>query len=242
MDFKLEVPTALEYFASLVQSDEQFPLLEAAASLAQDEYPELDIQEVLDHVDQLSSRLKKRLPADAGALQKLRLLNKFFFEEQGFSGNLNNYYDPDNSYLHVVLRTRHGIPISLAVLWLEMAQSLGLRAQGVGFPGHFLVKVRLPYPHEGQVVIDPFTGESLGKEDLSERLVPLHAESGLLSSGQVSDELLKHYLRAATPREIVARMLRNLEEVYTSHQDAERLAMVRQRLGVLLPQVGNKGE
>ncbi len=237
MDFKLEVPTALEYFASLVQSDEQFPLLEAAASLAQDEYPELDIQEVLDHVDQLSSRLKQRLPADAGALQKLRLLNKFFFDEQGFSGNLNNYYDPDNSYLSVVLRTRRGIPISLAVLWLELAQSIGLRAQGVGFPGHFLVKVRLPYPHEGQVVIDPFTGESLGKEDLSERLVPLHAESGLLSSGQVSDELLKHYLRAATPREVVARMLRNLEEVYTSHQDAERLAMVRQRLAVLLPQV-----
>ena len=236
MDFKLEVPTALEYFASLVQSDEQFPLLEAAASLVQDEYPELDIQEVLDHVDQLSSRLKKRLPADAGALQKLRLLNKFFFEEQGFSGNLNNYYDPDNSYLSVVLRTRRGIPISLAVLWLEIAQSIGLRAQGVGFPGHFLVKVRLPYPHEGQVVIDPFTGESLGKEDLSERLVPLHAESGLLSSGQVSDELLKHYLRAATPREIVARMLRNLEEVYTSHQDPERLAMVRQRLAVLLPE------
>ena len=237
MDFKLEVPTALEYFAALVQSDEHFPLLEAAASLGQDEYPELDIQDVLDHVDQLSSRLKQRLPADAGALQKLRMLNKFFFEEQGFSGNLNNYYDPDNSYLHVVLRTRRGIPISLAVLWLEVAQSLGLRAQGVGFPGHFLVKVRLPFPNEGQVVIDPFTGESLGKEDLSERLVPLHAESGLLSSGQVSDELLKHYLRAATPREIVARMLRNLEEVYTSHQDAERLAMVRQRLTVLLPQV-----
>ena len=204
MDFKLEVPTALEYFASLVQSDEQFPLLEAAASLAQDEYPELDIQEVLDLVDQLSNRLKQRLPADAGALQKLRLLNKFFFDEHGFSGNLNNYYDPDNSYLHVVLRTRRGIPISLAVLWLELAQSIGLRAQGVGFPGHFLVKVRLPYPHEGQVVIDPFTGESLGKEQLSERLMPLHAESGLMRDGHVSDELLKHYLRAATPREIVA--------------------------------------
>ena len=106
MDFKLELPTALEYFASLVQSDEQFPLLEATVSLAQDEYPELDIQQVLDQVDQLSSRLKRRLPADAGALQKLRLLNKFFFDELGFSGNLNNYYDPDNSYLHVMLRTR----------------------------------------------------------------------------------------------------------------------------------------
>ncbi len=239
MDFKLEVPTALEYFASLVQSDAHFPLLEAAASLAQDEYPELDIQDVLDQVDQLAGRLKQRIPADAGALHKLRVLNKFFFEEQGFAGNLNNYYDPDNSYLHVMLRTRRGIPISLAVLWLELALSLGLQAQGVGFPGHFLVKVRLPFPHEGQVVIDPFTGESLSKEELSERLVPLHAESGLLRDGGVSDELLKHYLRAATPREIVARMLRNLEEVYTSHQDPERLMMVRQRLNVLLPQVQN---
>ena len=239
MDFKLEVPTALEYFASLVQSDAHFPLLEAAASLAQDEYPELDIQEVLDQVDQLAGRLKQRLPADAGALHKLRLLNKFFFEEYGFAGNLNNYYDPDNSYLHVMLRTRRGIPISLAVLWLELALSLGLHAQGVGFPGHFLVKVRLPFPHEGQVVIDPFSGESLSKEDLSERLAPLHAESGLVLDGAVSDELLKHYLRAATPREIVARMLRNLEEVYTSHQDPERLAMVRQRLAVLLPQVSD---
>ena len=240
MDLKLEVPTALEYFASLVQSDAHFPLLEAVASLAQDEYPELDIQEVLGHVDQLGNRLKKRLPADAGALQKLRLLNKFFFDEHGFGGNLNNYYDPDNSYLHVMLRTRRGIPISLAVLWLELAQSMGLRAQGVGFPGHFLLKVRLPQPHEGQVVIDPFTGESLSKEDLSERLVPLHAQSGLMREGHVSDELLKHYLRAATPREIVARMLRNLEEVYTSHQDSERLMLVKQRLMVLLPTVDDQ--
>jgi regulator of sirC expression with transglutaminase-like and TPR domain len=237
MDFKLEVPTALEYFASLVQSDEHFPLLEAAASLAQDEYPDLDIQDVLDQVDQLAGRLKQRLPADAGALHRLRLLNKFFFEEHGFAGNLNNYYDPDNSYLHVMLRTRRGIPISLAVLWLELASSLGLQAQGVGFPGHFLVKVRLPFPHEGQVLIDPFTGESLSKEELLERLAPLHAESGLLRDGGVSDELLKHYLRAATPREIVARMLRNLEEVYTSHHDPDRLMMVRQRLLVLIPQL-----
>ncbi len=236
MNFKLEVPTALEYFAALVQSDDHFPLLEAAVSLAQDEYAELDIQEVLDQVDLLGGRIKRRLPADAGAMHKLRLLNKFFFDEQGFAGNLNNYYDPDNSYLHVLLRTRRGIPISLGVLWLELAVNLGLHAKGVSFPGHFLVKVRLPFPHDGQVVIDPFSGQSLSKEDLLERLAPLHAESGLLRDGDVSDELLKHYLRSATPREIVARMLRNLEEVYTSHQDTERLNLVQQRLGVLLPQ------
>ena len=235
MDFKLEVPTSLEYFASLVQSDTEFPLLEAAICLAQDEYPELDIQEVLGQVDQLVSRLKKRLPTDAGAIHKLRLLNKFFFEEMGFAGNANNYYDPDNSYLHVMLRTRRGIPISLALLWLELAGQIGLDAHGVGFPGHFLVKVHLPYPHEGKVVIDPFNGHSLTKEDLMERLSPLYVESGLVRNGEISDELLKHYLRSATPREIMTRMLRNLEEVYGSQSDIERLDAVRKRLKVLLP-------
>ena len=236
MDFKLEAPTALGYFASLVQSDAHFPLLEAATSLAQDEYPELDIQQVLAQVDGLAQRVRQRLPQDAAALHKLRLLNRFFYEELGFAGNLNNYYDPDNSYLPQVLRTRRGIPISLAVLWLELAQSVGLQARGVGFPGHFLVKVRLPFPHEGHVVMDPLTGQSLSKEDLQERLAPLFADTGLMRDGAVvSDDLLAHYLRAATPREIVARMLRNLEEIYRSEHDAERLTLVQRRLLVLLP-------
>ena len=157
-------------------------------------------------------RIKQRLPSDAGALHKLRMLNKFFFEELGFAGNRNNYYDPRNSFMSEVLRTRVGIPISLAVLWLEMAQAIGLDAKGVSFPGHFLVKVRLPYPHEGHVVIDPFGGQSLDKEDLRERLSPMFAQTGLLRDGDaVSDDLLANYLRSATPREIVARMLRNLE-------------------------------
>jgi regulator of sirC expression with transglutaminase-like and TPR domain len=70
-------------------------------------------------------------------LQRLRVLNQFFFRDMGFGGNVNNYYDPDNSYLHVVLRSRRGIQISLAVVWLELARGLGLKAQGVCFPGHF---------------------------------------------------------------------------------------------------------
>ena len=225
MDFKLEAPTALSYFASLVQSDAHFPLLEAAASLAQDEYPDEDIEEVLDQVDVLIQRIHERLPSDAGAVHKLRMLNKFFFEELGFAGNLNHFYDPRNSFMSEVLRRRVGIPISLAVVWLELAQSLGLQAKGVNFPGHFLVKVRLPYPHEGHVVIDPFSG-----------LAPLFAETGLVRDGEaVSDDLLAHYLRAATPREIVARMLRNLEEIYLGDNDITRLLQVRQRLLVLLP-------
>ena len=155
MSLSYSVPTALEYFAALVQSDAHFPLLEAAASLAQDEYIELDVQQLLDDVDQLLARLQRRLPADASALQRLRTLNQFFFADLGFAGNVNNYYDPENSYLNAVLRTRRGIPISLAVLWMEVAQGLGLQARGIAFPGHFMVKVLLP---KGQVVMDPVSG------------------------------------------------------------------------------------
>ena len=99
MDFKLETPSALGYFSHLVQSDASLPMLEAAASLGQDEYPDLDVQQVLNEVDQLISRLKRRLPSDASAMHRLRVLNKLFFDELGFRGNVNHYYDPDNSCL-----------------------------------------------------------------------------------------------------------------------------------------------
>jgi len=116
MQLSYSVPTPLEYFAALVQSDAEFPLLEAAVSLAQDEYPDLDVQQVLGEVDQLLARLKRRIPADAVPLQKLRAVNQFFFRDLSFRANVNNYYDPENSYLNVVLRTRCTIPISAAVL------------------------------------------------------------------------------------------------------------------------------
>ena len=230
MDLKLEPPTPLEYFSSLVHSDEHFPLLEAAASLAQDDYPDLDVQQVLGDVDQLLARLKRRLPADAPHLQRLRALNQFFFRDLNFGGNLNDYYDPDNSYLNAVLRTRRGIPITLAVIWLELAQGLGLHARGVAFPGHFMVKVTLP---KGQVIIDPFTGQSLSREELSERLEPYRQRSGLVDDFEVP---LGLYLQAAPPREIIARMLRNLKEIYKGQSDSSRLIAVLDRLVVLQPQ------
>ncbi|NMM78609.1 transglutaminase [Rhodococcus sp. SRB_17] len=223
------VPTPLEYFAALVQSDEQFPLFEAAASIAQDEYPALDVQQLLGDLDQLQARLQRRLAADAPALQRLRTLNQFFFGDLGFGGNVNNYYDPENSYLNAVLRTRRGIPISLGVLWMELAQGMGLHVRGVAFPGHFMVKALLP---KGQVLIDPFTGQSLSREELSERLEPYQRSAGM-SGDEVPMGL---YLQAATPRDIIARMLRNLKEVHRSQQDWQRLVAVQDRLVVLLPE------
>ena len=147
----------------------------------------------------------------------------------GFGGNVNDFYDPDNSYLHAVLRTRRGIPISLAVLWIELAQGLRLDARGVGFPGHFMVKVHLP---KGQVVLDPFTGHSLSREQLAERLEPYRRRSAEDEDAEVP---LGLYLQTASPREILARMLRNLKEIHRAQEDWGRLVPVLDRLIVLQP-------
>ncbi|MGC1174883.1 SirB1 family protein [Polaromonas sp.] len=230
MPLNLDVPSPLQYFASLVQSDDHFPLLEAAVSVAQDEYPDLDVEQVLGDVDQLLARLKRRLPADASALQRLRALNQFFFRDLNFGGNINDYYDPDNSYLNAVLKTRRGIPITLAVLWLELAGGVGLNARGIAFPGHFMVKVNLP---KGQVVIDPFTGQSLSREELAERLEPFRQRSGLVDEFEVPVGL---YLQSVPARDIISRMLRNLKEIHKTQQDWLRLIAVQDRLIVLHPE------
>ncbi|NBQ87915.1 MAG: transglutaminase [Betaproteobacteria bacterium] len=232
MSFSLPVraPSALDYFATLVRADEGLPLLEAAACIAQDTSPGLDVQAVLAEVDALLSRLKRKLPADAAGMHKLRVLNAFFFGELGFGGNVNDYYAPANSYLNEVLRTRRGIPISLSVLWLELARGLSLQADGVGFPGHFMVKVRLP---QGQVVLDPFTGESQSPEQLSERIAAFRPDGAWREETEVP---LALYLQPASAREMLARMLRNLREIHRSSNDMAMWFAVQDRLIVLLPQ------
>jgi len=226
----LHTPTALEYFASLVADDASLSVLEAAIALAHDDYPALDCQTVLAEIDALAARLKTRIAPDAAPMQRLRLLNRFFFQELGFAGNVNDYYDAKNSYLHSVLQTRRGIPITLAGLYVEIAGQIGLSASGISFPGHFLVKLRMP---QGEVVIDPFTGQSLSRDALDALLVPYRRREGLPGSSPVP---LALFLHAATPREIIARMLRNLKEIHRSSDDWPRLFAVLQRLVILLPE------
>lgn len=230
MNLSFAVPTPLDYFAMLVDSDADFPLFEAAISLAQDDYPEVDVQTILLEVDQLLARIRRRIPVDAGALQKLRILNQFFFSDLKFGANVNNYYDPDNSFIHVLLRTRRGIPISLAVLWMELAQGLGLAVWGIGFPGHFMVKANLPM---GQAVIDPISGKSFSQDELLELLEPYRTRG---AQEEEYEAQLGLYLRALAPRDIMARMLYNLKEIHQSQDDWPRLLAVQERLVVLLPE------
>ena len=227
---QFEAPTALDYFATLVADDASLPLLEAAVALAQDDDATLDVQGVLAQIDTLAERLTRRIAPDAPPLQRLRMLNRYFFHELGFAGNVNDYYDRSNSLVPSVLASRRGIPITLAVLYIELASQAGLAAQGVSFPGHFLVKIAMP---RGEVVIDPFTGQSLSREDLEERLAPYRQHAAMSDEEPVP---LGLYLQVAPPREVIARMLRNLKEIHRGACDWQRLAAVQQRLVILLPQ------
>jgi regulator of sirC expression with transglutaminase-like and TPR domain len=221
------VINSLDYFAALVQQDDSIPLFEAALAIAQDADPQLDLAATQAEVDVLAATLQRRLAADASSVQKLRMLNHFFYHELGFAGNVNDYYDPDNSYLHRVLSTRRGIPISLAVLYMELAQQVGLNVKGISFPGHFLMKLSV---QAGDIVLDPFNGASLSREELEERLEPYfeqHSYPGAIP--------LSYYLHAAHPREILVRMLRNLKTLFVEHVRWQRVLSVQQRLVILLP-------
>jgi regulator of sirC expression with transglutaminase-like and TPR domain len=235
MALTFSAPTPLGYFASLVQSDEHFPLLEAAASLAQDEEPSIDVQQVLDDVERLLKRVTSRMPEEADDLTRLAILTQVFYKDLGFGVNANNYFAPENSYLFEVLRTRRGIPISLAVIWLELARGLELQAQGISFPGHFLVKVAL---EGGLVVLDPLTGESLGLDSLSERLSPYRDPSDQTAAPDLDEgeTPLGLYLQACPPRDMLARMLRNLKEIFRAQEDWPRMLQVLDRLVILLPE------
>ena len=227
---RFEAPTLLDYFASLVADDRQFSQLEAAIAIAQDEEPSLDVQGVLSQIDTLAARLKQRIAADTGALQKLRYLNRYFFQELGFAGNVNDYHDPHNSYLHRVLATRRGIPITLALLYIEIAQQIGLDARPVSFPGHFLAKLKMP---QGEVIIDPFSGQSLSREALEVRLAPYRWRQGLVGEFEAP---LGLFLQTASGRDVLARMLRNLKEIHRSAERWPPLLGVQERLVVLLPE------
>ncbi len=226
----LRPPSALQYFATLVARDADLPLLEAAVAVAQHARPELDIQAVLAEVDRLAATLRRRIPADAAPLQRLHLLNRYFFGELGFAGNVNHYDDPANSDLSAVLARRRGIPITLAVLYLELATQAGLSAAGVSFPGHFLVKLQLP---QGEVVLDPFSGRSLSREELEEWLQPWRRRMALAAEDEPP---LGLFLQPAGAREIIARMLRNLKALHHDAGDLPRRLAVQERLVVLLPE------
>ena len=219
----------LDYFTSLVAQDEHFPLTEASIAVAQHAYPDLDVQGALDQIDQLGKKLKTRITADTSPMQRLQILKHFFYNELGFGPNQNDFYAPENSYLHQILGNRRGIPISLAILMMELGQQIGINIRGVSFPNHFMMRISLK---QGEIIMDPLTGESLSKNQLQEMLDPYLAAKGY------RDELslpLNIFLRASSSREILSRFMRNLKMIYSEHERWERLLGIQERLVILLP-------
>ncbi len=204
-------------------------LAEAALLCAQDTYPQLDIRSELDSLEALAAKLRDRLPVDFSVTHRLVALNNYLFRELGFSGNMDEYYDPRNSFLNDVLARKTGIPITLSILYLEVGQRLGLKLKGVSFPGHFLVKVRVT---GGELVLDPYAGgRSLSEEELRERLAQF-------TDQDTAKELpLEDFLEPASPRQILARLLRNLKAIYLDAKDFDKALGVMNRLVILLPDV-----
>jgi len=221
------VNRGLERFADLVSRD-QFDLAEVSLMLAQDVYPALDIAAYVARLDEAAASVKRRVAADAAAEQKIRALNECLFIELGYSGNIDDYYDPRNSYLNEVMDRRTGIPITLSIVYIEVGRRIGLSLKGVSFPGHFLVKLPV---RRGQLVLDPFlAGEAQSEAELRQRLAKV------LPPAVAEKASLDQYLEAATPRQIVARVLRNLKNIYTQEGKLENALDVMHRMLLVVPE------
>jgi regulator of sirC expression with transglutaminase-like and TPR domain len=234
MDFRLQaegfhpaggMSSELRRFADLMRC-EPFDLAEACLLIGLDAEPRLDVRVELARLDAMAATVRERIGADASAEQKVVALNHYLFSELGFRGNIDDYYDPRNSYLHEVMRRRTGIPITLSIVYLEVGRRLGLPLEGVSFPGHFLVKLAV---RGGELVLDPFSGgEPQSASGLRRRLAQV------LPSRLIEDTDLDVYLEAASPREIVARLLRNLKSIHCrAGQLSEALAVMNRMLLVL---------
>jgi len=219
----------LDYFTSLVAEDEHLPLTEATVAIAQHAYPDLDVQGVLDQIDQWGKKLKQRTTPDTPPIQRLQLLKHFFYNELGFGPNPNDFYAPENSYLHQIIENRRGIPISLAILMMELGQQIGLNIRGVSFPNHFMMRISL---QQGEIIMDPLNGESLSKNQLQEMLDPYLDAKGY--RGELSLPL-NIFLRVSSSREILSRFMRNLKMIYSEDERWERLLGIQERLVILLP-------
>jgi regulator of sirC expression with transglutaminase-like and TPR domain len=188
---------------------------EAALLIAAEEYPDLEVRDYLVRLDEMGWALRQRLDEEPRPERAVMALNRYLFREQGFRGNTKEYYDPRNSYLNEVLDRRTGIPITLSTVYMEVARRAGLDVEGVGLPGHFVVRIRTP---GRPLLVDPFhAGTMLTEKDCQERL-------DRIFGGKVKIE--PKMLRPCRHRDMLERILRNLKAVYIRDQDVQRALRV----------------
>jgi regulator of sirC expression with transglutaminase-like and TPR domain len=215
-------------FAALITA-QPTDLGRAALEIARIAQPDLDPEPSLRRLDALAAGLAPRLPSDPPPDDAARLLAHYLFDECGFRGNRDDYYDPRNSFLNEVLERRAGIPISLSVLAIEVARRLRIPLEGVGFPGHFLVRVVGP---RGVLLLDPFHGGTpVSNDELLGRLRNL-ADT---SRGPQFAEVPPRFLEPTGTSGILGRMLRNLLRIYLERRELERALAAVDLLLVITP-------
>ncbi|MGZ3442298.1 MAG: SirB1 family protein [Polyangia bacterium] len=219
----------LTLFAHVAARPEaEIDLAQASLLIAEDEYPGLDVASYVDRLDEMGAAARAHLlevdkPGDRRTTARLERVLTFVYRELGFAGNATDYYDPRNSWLNDVLDRKVGIPITLAVVLLEIFARAGVEAAGVSFPGHFLV--RSPGP-SGPLFVDPFDGRILTREDLRE----LHGRV----AGEPSDPDPR-LLEPADKKQVLVRMLHNLRGIFAARGDRPRLRAILERLEILTP-------
>jgi regulator of sirC expression with transglutaminase-like and TPR domain len=217
-----------DVFAGLVGpdiDDERIDLLRAALTVARTEYPNLDLESYVRQVDGLAERVSHRIRDVGDTAQTIYSLNTTLFQEEGLQGNRDDYYDPRNSFINDVLDRGLGIPITLALLYMEVARRIGFPLFGVGMPGHFLLK---HYDIEGrQVLIDAFNGGNiLSMKDCQRRLNEIYA-------GQVAFQ--PEFLMSVSRRQMLTRVLNNLKSIYMASRNFRKALPIVDLVLVIYP-------
>lgn len=219
----MDLSPGLIRFSEVVARDD-FALDQAALLIGAWDYPERDLDTYREQLDSIASFAAPEVARASGGIGRARAISDCLFERLGFCGNTDDYYDPRNSFLADVLDRRTGIPISLSVLYLEVARRIGVLAQGVNFPGHFLVRVAI---EDAWLFLDPFAA--------GRALTPADLESLLRKTTSPDAVLEPSVIAAASKRQILSRMLVNLAGIYGRQGDLVRSLDVLERLAVLEP-------
>ncbi len=202
--------------AMVRRPDSEIDLAEAELLIAREEYPSLDVAGYLDQLGYMAEEARDRIGAERHPLTVAAGLSRYLFVELGFSGAEDEYFDPRASFLNDVLDRRKGIPISLSVLYMEVARRAGFPVAGVGLPGHFIVK----HPHPGgDIFVDPFSGgRVLSVDDCAALVKETYSGAVVFQS---------YMLGAVTKRQILSRTIHNLKTIYVAARLHDKaLAMV----------------
>ena len=215
--------TGWQNFAQEVKQKD-LDLAKASLYYAQAEYPNLDIAHYLNYLDQMAENIAVKLPQERYPLQVIKTINHYLFNELNFQGDNQNYYNPENSYLNKAIERRKGIPITLSVIYLEVAKRLNFPMVGIGMPGHFIIR---PDFEDAGIFVDAFNqGEILFEQDCEAKLSQLY---------QQPVKLEQHFLKSVSKQQILARMLNNLKQIYLHHRQFDKVLEVVEGILILFP-------